>query len=109
MDWNVPPQELRNVAEDQTQLNEVVCNHEKSKDSKIPSDYNFVKTSGDIDQVVGIATTGTVFFHSVNPLNMDPVFPTEYMGNSFIPDQSDTNLVVASSSGMLHYYTVSPA
>lgn len=59
-------------------INGLICNILRSKDAEIPDSAQFSKTSGDIDDIWGIAVSGVQIGNAISSKGVDPLYPAKY-------------------------------
>ena len=95
----------------QDDVDSLVCNIMRSKDSNIPSisSYTLTSDSDTINTAWGVATTGSLLFSSLSGEGVDPFYPSVY-GTVTDPDsvleKVDSCLQHPQPQGVFHYHTV---
>jgi len=82
--WNIDPKEVikdikdHNNVDTQDGVDELLCNKLRTLDSTVPDGYKFDKKSGYLDEAVGIAITGVVFYNGMASSNIDLIYPAPF-------------------------------
>lgn len=63
---------------DQTSLNDILCNLQRSRDSAVPAGSGFTNAGTQFMTAWGVATDGAFLFNGLNIDAVDPFYPAPY-------------------------------
>lgn len=95
----------------QDDVDALVCNIMRSKDTNIPaaSEYKLTSDSDNMATAWGVATTGSLLFSSISGEGVDPFYPAKYgkvTDPTTVVEKVDACLQHPQPDGIFHYHSV---
>ena len=97
-----------NNVESQSDVNSLICNIMRSRDSNIPSSSGFTNNGDTHNTAWGVAQTGVLMFNAVSGEGVDPFYPAAYgsvTDPSAVVEKVDACLAHPQRYGVFHYHS----